>query len=61
MSSVLVVAPYPPLRDGIGAYAVQQVRKLRADGHAVEACSPAPSAAHHHLALTGREHADRLF
>jgi glycosyltransferase involved in cell wall biosynthesis len=50
---VLVVAPYPPLRDGIGAYAVQQVRRLRAGGHAVEACSPSPSAAHHHLALKG--------
>jgi len=50
---VLVVSPYPPLRDGIGAYAVQQVRKLRAEGHAVEACSPTPTAAHHHLPLHG--------
>jgi glycosyltransferase involved in cell wall biosynthesis len=53
VSRVLVVSPYPPLRDGIGAYAVQQVRKLRAEGHDVEACSPTPTAAHHHLALKG--------
>ena len=32
---------------------MQQVRRLRAGGHTVEACSPAPSAAHHHLALKG--------
>jgi hypothetical protein len=57
---VLVVSPYPPLRDGIGAYAVQQVRGLRAAGHDVEACSPAPSAAHHHLALKGASGAAAL-
>lgn len=51
---ILVVSPYPPLRDGIGAYAVQQVRALRRAGHHVEVVSPVPSAAHHHLPLRGR-------
>lgn len=50
---ILVVSPYPPIRDGIGAFAVQQVRALRRAGHDVEVCSPAPSAAHHHLDLHG--------
>lgn len=50
---ILVVTPYPPIRDGIGAYAVQQVRSLRRAGHHVEVCSPEPSAAHHHLDLHG--------
>lgn len=50
---ILVVTPYPPQRDGIGAYAVQQVRALRREGHHVEVCSPTPSAAHHHLDLKG--------
>ncbi len=50
---ILVVTPYPPVRDGIGSYAVQQVRALRREGHHVEVCSPWPSAAHHHLALKG--------
>jgi glycosyltransferase involved in cell wall biosynthesis len=50
---ILVVSPYPPVRDGIGAYALQQVRSLRRQGHHVEVCSPWPSAAHHHLELTG--------
>ncbi len=50
---ILVVSPYPPVRDGIGAYAVQQVRTLRRQGHHVEVCSPWPSAAHHHRALRG--------
>lgn len=53
MSRILVVTPYPPVRDGIGAYAVQQVRALRRKGHDVEVCSPWPSAAHHHLDLEG--------
>ena len=51
MSTLLMVTPYPPYRDGIGAYAVQEVRRLRAEGVAVEVLSPLPSAAHHHLAL----------
>ena len=50
---VLVVSPYPPIRDGIGAYALQQVRSLRRQGHHVEVLSPVPSAAHHHADLRG--------
>lgn len=50
---ILMVSPYPPIRDGIGAFAVQQVQSLRRAGHHVEVCSPAPSAAHHHLDLRG--------
>ncbi len=50
---ILIVAPYPPARDGIGAYAVQQATALRAHGHHVEVLSPVPSAAHHHLELRG--------
>jgi glycosyltransferase involved in cell wall biosynthesis len=57
---ILVVSPYPPVRDGIGAYAVQQVRALRRQGHAVEVCSPWPSAAHHHLPLEGPKGAKAL-
>jgi len=48
---ILMVCPYPPIRDGIGAYAVQQATTLRAAGHDVEILSPLPSAAHHHLEL----------
>ena len=48
-----MVSPYPPVRDGIGTYAVQEVRALRRAGHHVEVCSPQPSAAHHHLDLLG--------
>jgi glycosyltransferase involved in cell wall biosynthesis len=50
---ILMVTPYPPLRDGIANYAVQEVRGLRAGGEDVEVLSPRPSAAHHHLALRG--------
>jgi len=57
---ILVVSPYPPVRDGIGAYALQQVRALRRQGHHVEVCSPWPSAAHHHLALKGPRGAKAL-
>jgi glycosyltransferase involved in cell wall biosynthesis len=57
---ILVVSPYPPVRDGIGAYAVQQVRALRREGHEVEVCSPWPSAAHHHLPLQGPKGAKAL-
>ncbi|MBV9593003.1 MAG: glycosyltransferase family 4 protein [Actinobacteria bacterium] len=49
---ILMVSPYPPNRDGIAAYAVQDVRALRSRGDDVEVLSPGPSAAHHHLALT---------
>jgi glycosyltransferase involved in cell wall biosynthesis len=48
-----MVSPYPPWRDGIAAYALQSVKRLRAEGHAVEVLSPLPSAAHHHLGLAG--------
>lgn len=44
-----MVTPYPPARDGIASYAVQEVRALRRAGHEVEVLSPSPSAAHHHL------------
>jgi glycosyltransferase involved in cell wall biosynthesis len=50
---ILMVSPYPPLRDGIAAYAVQAVAALRGEGHEVEVLSPGPSAAHHHLDLQG--------
>lgn len=50
---ILMVAPYPPLRDGIAAYALQAVAALRREGHEVEVLSPGPSAAHHHLDLIG--------
>lgn len=48
-----MVSPYPPLRDGIAAYAQQQVASLRREGHDVEVLSPGPSAAHYHLDLVG--------
>lgn len=48
---ILMVSPYAPHRDGIAAYALQQVAALRAAGNDVEVLSPTPSAAHHHLDL----------
>jgi glycosyltransferase involved in cell wall biosynthesis len=51
---VLMVSAYPPVRDGIANYAVQEVKDLRASGHDVEVLSPQPSAAHHHLDLRSR-------
>lgn len=50
---ILMVTPYPPVRDGIGTFALQQVQALRRAGNHVEVCSPQPSAAHHHLDLHG--------
>ena len=50
---ILMVSPYPPARDGIAAYAVQGVARLRAEGHDVTVLSPGPSAAHQHLDLQG--------
>lgn len=50
---VLMVSPYPPARDGLANYAVQEVKHLRARGEHVEVLSPGPSAAHHHLDLEG--------
>ena len=37
---ILVVAPYPPMRDGIGIYARDQVARLRAAGEHVTVLSP---------------------
>ena len=51
---ILMVTPYPPVRDGIAAYAVQEVARLRREGDDVEVLSPGPSAAHHHLDLHSR-------
>jgi len=45
---VLLATPYPPLRDGIAAYAAQVAAGLRAEGHEVDVCSPLPSAAPRH-------------
>ena len=39
---ILMVTPYAPLRDGIAAYAVQQVAALRAEGNDVEVLSNGP-------------------
>ncbi len=50
---VLMVSPYPPLRDGIANYAVQSVLARRAQGDDVTVLSPGPSAAHLHLDLAG--------
>lgn len=50
---VLMVSPYPPLRDGIANYAVQAVLARRAQGDDVTVLSPGPSAAHLHLDLAG--------
>jgi glycosyltransferase involved in cell wall biosynthesis len=50
---VLMISPYPPVRDGIASYALQTVRALRREGLDVEVLSPGPSAAHHHLDLRG--------
>ena len=48
---ILVIAPYAPVRDGIAAYTLQTVARLRAAGNDVEVLSPFPSAAHHHVGL----------
>ena len=48
-----MISPYPPARDGLANYAVQEVKELRARGDVVEVLSPGPSAAHHHLDLQG--------
>jgi glycosyltransferase involved in cell wall biosynthesis len=37
---ILIVSSYPPRRCGIGAYASDQVTRLRAEGHAVTVLSP---------------------
>ncbi|MEL6981999.1 MAG: glycosyltransferase, partial [Actinomycetota bacterium] len=50
---MLLVSPFAPYRDGIAAYAVQELRRLREAGHEVDVCSPLPSAARFHLPLGG--------
>lgn len=47
----LLVAPYPPARDGIASYAAEAAADLRRRGERVEVVSPDPSAAHHHADL----------
>jgi glycosyltransferase involved in cell wall biosynthesis/multidrug transporter EmrE-like cation transporter len=37
---ILIVTPYPPRRCGIGAYAKDQVARLRSEGHEVTVLSP---------------------
>jgi glycosyltransferase involved in cell wall biosynthesis len=51
--TTLMVTPYAPYRDGIAAYAVQEVRSRRAAGEDITVLSPFPSAAHQHLRLGG--------
>jgi len=48
---VLLVAPYPPARDGIASYAAQAAADLRRRGEQVEVVSPEPSAAQHYADL----------
>lgn len=48
---VLVLADYPPPYGPVADATVAEVRTLRALGHEVEVCSPAPSAAGHHRDL----------
>ncbi len=40
-----MVSPFPPLRDGVGKYAAQEVAALRAEGHEVEVLAPVACAA----------------
>jgi len=49
--TILMATNYAPYRDGVAAYAIQEVRKLLDEGHHVEVVSPVPSAAHHHRGL----------
>ena len=42
-----MVAPFPPLRDGVGKYAAQEVQSLRDEGHDVEVLAPIACAAHY--------------
>ncbi len=59
-TSILMVTPFAPYRDGISVYAQQELRRLRHDGYNVEVLSPTPSAAHHHLPLGGPRGAGEL-
>ncbi len=51
--TTLMVSPYAPYRDGIAAYAVQEVKSRRRAGEDIIVLSPFPSAAHEHLRLGG--------
>ena len=51
--TTLMITPYAPYRDGIAAYAIQEVRRRRAAGEELDVLSPLPSAAHIHLKLGG--------
>ncbi|MEM7276339.1 MAG: glycosyltransferase, partial [Actinomycetota bacterium] len=51
--TTLLVTPFAPYRDGIAAYATQELRRLRDRGESVEVLSPHPSAARWHLPLGG--------
>jgi hypothetical protein len=50
---VLVAGPFPPSPDVAASAALQTVKDLLREGHAVEAMSPLPSAADHHGPLAG--------
>jgi glycosyltransferase involved in cell wall biosynthesis/SAM-dependent methyltransferase len=50
---ILLISPFPPLRDGVGKYAAQEAAALRAEGHEVEILSPLPCAAHYVEDLKG--------
>lgn len=51
--TTLLVTPFAPYRDGIAAYAIQELRRLRDSGEQVDVLSPVPSAARWHLPLGG--------
>lgn len=44
---ILMVSPFPPLRDGVGKYAAQEVEALRSEGHEVDVLAPVACAAHY--------------
>ena len=44
---ILMVSPFPPLRDGVGKYAAQEVVALRRDGHEVDVLAPVACAANY--------------
>jgi len=48
-----VAGPFPPSPDAAASAALQTVKDLLHEGHAVEAMSPLPSAADHHGPLAG--------
>lgn len=58
--TTLMVTPYAPYRDGIAAYAIQEVKSRRRAGEDIVVLSPFPSAAHEHLRLGGVTGMSRL-